>query len=100
MTAISRSCSPPIHGIDGAPPAAVFIRRHRAQIEAAGRALDRREPVDARCRARRHDLALPRALNLRAVGPEQKLVTNFTILLTAKTMHALFGPSRRKWIAL
>jgi hypothetical protein len=27
-------------------------------------------------------------------------VTNFTILLTAKTMHALFGPSRRKWIAL
>jgi hypothetical protein len=24
----------------------------------------------------------------------------FTILLTAKTMHALFGPSRRKWIAL
>ena len=35
-----------------------------------------------------------------AVGPEQKLVTNFIILLTAKTMHALFGPSRRKWIAL
>jgi hypothetical protein len=27
-------------------------------------------------------------------------VVNFTILLTAKTMHALFGPSRRKWIAL
>ena len=41
-----------------------------------------------------------RELNLRAVGPEQKLVTNFIILLTAKTMHALFGPSRRKWIAL
>jgi hypothetical protein len=41
-----------------------------------------------------------RELDLRAVGPKQKLVTNFTILLTAKTMHALFGPSRRKWIAL
>jgi hypothetical protein len=27
-------------------------------------------------------------------------VINFTVLLTAKTMHALFGPSRRKWIAL
>jgi hypothetical protein len=27
-------------------------------------------------------------------------VINFTILLTAKTMHALFGPSKRKWIAL
>jgi hypothetical protein len=24
----------------------------------------------------------------------------FTVLLTAKTVHALFGPSRRKWIAL
>jgi hypothetical protein len=27
-------------------------------------------------------------------------VINFTILLTAKTMQTLFGPSRRKWIAL
>jgi hypothetical protein len=27
-------------------------------------------------------------------------VMDFTVLLTAKTMHALFGPSRRKWIAL
>ena len=41
-----------------------------------------------------------RELELRAPGSERKLVVNFTILLTAKTMHALFGPSRRKWIAL
>jgi hypothetical protein len=42
-----------------------------------------------------------RELNLRAVGPERKLIMEFTILLTAKTMHALFGSSsRRKWIAL
>jgi hypothetical protein len=41
-----------------------------------------------------------RELDLRAPGSERKLVINFTILLTAKTMHALFGPSRRKWIAL
>ena len=41
-----------------------------------------------------------RELDLRAPGAERKLVANFTILLTAKTMHALFGPSRRKWIAL
>jgi hypothetical protein len=27
-------------------------------------------------------------------------VADFTVLLTAKTMHALFGPSQRKWIAL
>ena len=41
-----------------------------------------------------------RELDLRAVGAERKLVMDFTVLLTAKTMHALFGPSRRKWIAL
>ena len=41
-----------------------------------------------------------RELNLRAVGPERKLIIEFTVLLTAKTVHALLGPSRRKWIAL
>ncbi|WP_375777462.1 putative zinc-binding metallopeptidase [Bradyrhizobium sp. ma5] len=81
------------------PPAASFIRRHRAQVRqlVARWTGENQLTLDAvlddmisRCRE----------LNLRAVGPEQKLVTNFTILLTAKTMHALFGPSRRKWIAL
>jgi hypothetical protein len=41
-----------------------------------------------------------RELNLRAVGSERKLIMEFTVLLTAKTMHALFGSSRRRWIAL
>jgi hypothetical protein len=41
-----------------------------------------------------------RELDLRAVDPERKLIMEFTVLLTAKTMHALFGPSRRRWIAL
>jgi hypothetical protein len=41
-----------------------------------------------------------RELHLRAVGAERKLLMEFTVLLTAKTMHALFGPSRRRWIAL
>ena len=45
-------------------------------------------------------IARCREHNLRAVGSERKLLMNFTVLLTAKTMHALFGPSRRKWIAL
>jgi len=45
-------------------------------------------------------IARCRELNLRAVGPERKLVMEFTVLLTAQTMHALFGPSRRRWIAL
>ncbi len=41
-----------------------------------------------------------RELDLRAVGSERKLKMEFTVLLTAKTMHALFGPSRRRWVAL
>src|SRR5437764_9136333 len=81
------------------PPASVFIRRHRAQIRqlVARWTGENQLTLDAvlddmisRCRE----------LDLRAPGSERKLVANFTILLTAKTMHGLFGPSRRKWIAL
>src|SRR5215510_847710 len=81
------------------PSAAAFIRRHRARIRelVAQWTGENQLTLDAvlddmisRCRE----------LNLRAVGPEQKLVLDFTVLVTAKTMHALFGPSRRKWIAL
>jgi hypothetical protein len=79
--------------------ASSFLRRHRASVR---RLVSRwtgeyqltldavLDGMIARCRE----------LNLRAVGPEHKLVTDFTVLLTAKTMHALFGPSRRRWIAL
>jgi hypothetical protein len=82
-----------------AQSAAVFIRRHRAQVRqlVARWTGENQLTLDAvlddmisRCRE----------LDLRAPGSERKLVINFTILLTAKTMHALFGPSRRKWIAL
>ena len=82
-----------------AQPASAFIRRHRAHIRqlVARWTGENQLTLDAvlddmisRCRE----------LNLRAVGSDRKLVTDFTVLLTAKTMHALFGPSRRKWIAL
>jgi len=82
-----------------AQPASVFIRRHRAQIRklVARWTGENQLTLDAvlddmitRCREH----------NLRAVGAERKLLFDFTVLLTAKTMHALFGPSRRKWIAL
>jgi hypothetical protein len=80
-------------------PASQFIRRHRAKVRelVAKWTGEYQLTLDAvvddmimRCRE----------LNLRAVGSERKLVADFTVLLTAKTMHALFGPSRRKWIAL
>ena len=85
-------------GIAGRRPR-LFIRRHRARIRqlVARWTGENQLTLDAvlddmisRCRE----------LDLRAVGPGRKLVMDFTVLLTAKTMHALFGPSRRKWIAL
>ena len=79
--------------------ASTFIRHHRASIrELVSKwtgeyqlTLDAvLDDMMARCRE----------LNLRAVGAERKLMMQFTVLLTAKTVHALFGPSRRRWIAL
>ena len=81
------------------PPASSFIRRHRAQIRqlVARWTGENQLTLDAVL----DDMILRcRELDLRVVGSERKLVTDFTVLLTAKTMHALFGPSRRKWIAL
>ncbi len=81
------------------PPASTFIRKYRARFR---RIVSRwtgeyqltldaiLDDMIARCRE----------LDLRAVGSERKLTMEFTVLLTAKTMHALFGPSRRKWVAL
>ncbi len=99
MTATSPGCSPPINGIDG---------RSRRQRSSGGTA--RRSGSSVARWTGENQLTLDavlddmisrcRELDLRAPGSERKLVINFTILLTAKTMHALFGPSRRKWIAL
>jgi hypothetical protein len=41
-----------------------------------------------------------RELDLRAVGSERELRANFTVLLTAKTVHSLYGSTRRRWLAL
>ena len=41
-----------------------------------------------------------RELKLRAVGSERQLRLDFSVLLTAKTVHSLYSPSRRQWIAL
>ena len=81
------------------PAASAFIRRHRARIRqvVARWTGEYQLTLDALL----HDMIVRcRELNLRAVGSERKLVMEFTVLLTAKTMHALIGPSRRRWIAL
>ena len=41
-----------------------------------------------------------RELKLRAVGSERQLRTDFAVLLTAKTVHSIYSPARRQWIAL
>jgi hypothetical protein len=41
-----------------------------------------------------------RQLKLRAVGSERQLRMDFTVLLTARTVHSLHSSIRRKWIAL
>jgi hypothetical protein len=82
-----------------APAATTFLRHHRAQIRrmvakwtgeyqlTLDSVLDE---MIARCRD----------LKLRAVGNQRQLVVNFTVLLTAKTVHSLYSPSRREWFAL
>ena len=79
--------------------ASTFIRRHRARIRrlVARWTGENQLTLDA---VLDDMIARCREHNLRAVGSERKLFIDFTVLLTAKTMHALFGPSRRKWIAL
>jgi hypothetical protein len=79
--------------------ASAFLRRNRARIrESVSRWTGEYElTLDAvfddmigRCRE----------LKLRAVGSERQLRMEFIVLLTAKTVHSLYSPSRRQWLAL
>ena len=81
------------------PTAASFLRRHRADIRGlvAKWTGEYQVTLDTvmgdmigRCRE----------LRLRAVGPERRLVTDFAVLLTVKTMHFLYSARQRDWIAL
>jgi hypothetical protein len=82
-----------------APTASAFLRRNRAKIRqiVSKWTGEYQLTLDAvfddmigRCRQ----------LKLRAVGPERQLRMEFIVLLTAKTVHSLYSPSRRQWLAL
>lgn len=82
-----------------APAASTFLRKNRARIrqmvarwtEEYQLTLDHvLDDMIDRCRE----------LDLRADGREQQLTTDFTLLLTAMTVHSLYDPSRRRWFAL
>jgi hypothetical protein len=82
-----------------APAATTFLRHHRADIRrivskwtgefqlTLDTVFD--DMID-RCRE----------LKLRAYGSERQLKADFTVLLTARTVHSLHSSLRRKWIAL
>ncbi len=81
------------------PAASTFLRRNRAKIRQlvskwTGEyelTLDSVfDDMIGRCRE----------LKLRAVGSERQLRMEFIVLLTAKTVHSLYSPSRRQWLAL
>ena len=81
------------------PAASTFIRKNRTKI---------RQMV-ARWTGE-HQLTLDsmfddvidrcRELKLRAVGNKRELLQNLTVLLTAKTVHSLYGPKRKQWFWL
>ena len=81
------------------PAASAFLRRNRARIRhiVSKWTGEYQLTLDAvlddmigRCRE----------LKLRAVGSERQLRMEFIVLLTAKTVHSLYSPSRRQWFAL
>jgi hypothetical protein len=81
------------------PAASAFLRHNRAKIRqiVAKWTGEHQLTLDAvfddmigRCRE----------LKLRAVGSERQLRMEFIVLLTAKTVHSLYSPTRRQWLAL
>ncbi len=78
------------------PSAAAFLKRNRARIRpiVSRWTGEYQLTIDA---VLNDMIARCRALKLRAVGSERQLRMNFTVLLTAKTVHSLYGASRKKF---
>lgn len=81
------------------PTAAGFLRTHRADIR---RIVSRwtGEYQFSLDQVLTDMIGRARELKLRVVGPERQLLTDFMVLLTARTMSFLVGQGRRDWIAV
>jgi hypothetical protein len=79
--------------------AATFLRRNRAKIRQMV-ARWTREYQPALDAVLDDMIARTRELKLKAIGSERELLTDFTLLLMARTVDSLYSPSRRQWIAL
>jgi hypothetical protein len=89
----------PKSGRRGSLAASTFIRRNRARIRQSVSkwtgeyqlTLDAvLDEMIGRCQE----------LGLRAIGSERQMRLDLTVLLTARTVHWLYSPSRRQWFAL
>jgi len=83
----------------GRPTAAAFLRQHRADIR---RIVSRwtGEYQFSLDQVLTDMIGRCRELKLRVVGPERQLLTDFMVLLTARTMSFLVGQGSRDWIAV
>ena len=81
------------------PTAAGFLRTHRADIR---RIVSRwtGEYQFSLDQVLTDMIGRARELKLRVVGSERQLLTDFMVLLTARTMSFLVGEGRRDWIAV
>ena len=81
------------------PTAASFLRRNRAEIR---RIVSRwtGEYQFSLDQVLTDMIGRCRELKLRTVGNERELLTDFLVLLTARTMGFLVGKARRDWIAV
>lgn len=79
--------------------AAAFLREHRADIR---RIVSRwtGEYQFSLDQVLTDMIGRCRELKLRVVGPERQVLTDFMVLLTARTMSFLVGQGRRDWIAV
>ena len=79
--------------------ASTFLRQHRAEIRAriAKWSGEYQATLDA---VLADMISRCRELRLRVVGSEQRLLTDFTVMLTVNVMQVLYGRGRRDWIAL
>jgi hypothetical protein len=82
-----------------APAASAFLRRHRKELRrmVAKWTGEYQLTLDfvlndmiARCRE----------MNLRAVGPDRKLLSDLIVVFTAQVVHSVYNPSRRMWLAV
>lgn len=82
-----------------APAASTFLRTHRAKIRrmVSKWTGEYQLTLDA---VLQDMIGRCRELKLRAVGSPRQLRMDFTVLLTVKTMHSLYSPARRDWIAV